>query len=135
MINLDTNVLLRVIVRDDVMQTPQAEAFLSLLTSEKPGYISLVSLAELTGVLRRFYRRTPVQIAAVVEGLLNSSELELEKSETIARALILFRAANAEWQDCLVAQSGLDAACEYTVTFDKNAAKLPGMRLLGGPSA
>ena len=130
MINLDTNVLLRVIVRDDAKQTPLAEAFLSLLTSKSPGYIRLVALGEVRGVLRRFYKRTPAQIAVVIEGLLNSTELELQESELVARTLLLFRNANTEWQDCLVAQSGLDAACEYTATFDKNAAKLPGMRLL-----
>lgn len=47
MIGLDTNVLVRYIMQDDVTQSAKASALLDALTVDAPGWLSLVSIVEL----------------------------------------------------------------------------------------
>ena len=131
MINLDTNVLLRSIIMDDRKQSPQAQMLLEALTTESPGFISLVALAETVWALVRTYAFTREQVAELIAALLDTSELRLQAAEDVARALQLFRDAKVSFADCLIASAGISAGCEYTATFDKKAARDLKMQNLG----
>ena len=131
MINLDTNVLLRSILMDDAVQSPQAEAFLESLSTNTPGFISLVALAEVVWSLVRLYGFTREQIAELVSALLETAELRLEAADAVLRALQLFQNANVSFADCLIASSGIAAGCEYTATFDRKAARDLQLQQLG----
>ena len=130
MIGLDTNVLARYIAEDDVSQTTAAAKIIESLSSESPGFVPLVVIAELVWVLQFSYRFTKHEIAEVVEKLLRSAELMIENAEIVAQALREFRASRADFADCLIERCAHAAGCQHTVTFDKRAATIANMRLI-----
>lgn len=130
MIGLDTNVLVRYVAQDDTMQSPKASAIIESLTSEEPGYVSLVSVVELVWVLTGCYSSTKSEICEVLETLLRTKELIVAQAETVWKALRQFKENNADFAHCLIACSGTEAGCDHTLTFDKGAASGCGMRLL-----
>jgi predicted nucleic-acid-binding protein len=130
MINLDTNVLVRLLIADDAEQSQKARAFVATLSPARPGYVSTVVIAETMGVLARYYKRSREELAALLESLLASAELYFEQLEVLVEALAIFRRSNVGFVDCLIERLGAAAACEYTVTFDQGAAKQAGMHLL-----
>ncbi len=115
---------------DDPVQSPKASALIQELTTEQPGYISLVALAEVVWSLVSIYAFTREQIAETVLAFLESAELRLEADEEVAQAHRLFLHAKASFSDCLIASAGMHARCDYTATFDQKAARDLGMRLL-----
>ena len=130
MISLDTNVLVRYIAQDDPKQSARATAVIDALSNEEPGFITLVSLVELVWVMQGCYNATKPEIAAILEMLLRTQELVVENAETAIKALTIFAGSKADFSDCLIERSANKAGCEYTVTFDGNAAKIAGMRLV-----
>jgi predicted nucleic-acid-binding protein len=56
--------------------------------------------------------------------------LVVERAEIVLQALRKFSASQADFADCLIERCGHAAECQYTVTFDRNAAKGAGMKLL-----
>lgn len=129
MIGLDTNVLVRFIAEDHPAQTAAAARLIDSLSADAPGYLSLVVIAELIWVLQFSYRFDKREIEKVLEGLLRSKELVLEKKETVSQALTRFRSSRADFADCLIERCARSAGCEHIFTFDKRAAA-SGMRLL-----
>ena len=129
MIGLDTNVLVRYLTQDDAPQSAAASRVIDALSSQSPGFLSLIVIVELVWVLQFSYRFNKQEIELVIDRLLRSSELVLERSELVAQALRKFRASRANFADCLIERCGHAAECEYVLTFDKNAA-VAGMRLL-----
>jgi predicted nucleic-acid-binding protein len=129
MIGLDTNILVRFITQDHPAQTAAATRLIDSLSSDAPGYLSLIVIAELIWVLQFSYRFDKQEIEKVIERLLRSKELILEKKDTVAQALTKFRTSRADFADCLIERCGRSAACQHVLTFDKNAAA-SGMRLL-----
>jgi predicted nucleic-acid-binding protein len=130
MIGLDTNVLLRFFLQDDPNQSVRSTALFDSLSPRNPGYISLVTLAELVWVFDRTYRKTRNEISALVKGLLESNELVLENHDSVAQALRRFDSSNADFSDCLIERLCAAAGCSRTMTFDVGAAKSAGMVLL-----
>jgi predicted nucleic-acid-binding protein len=129
MIGLDTNILVRFITQDHPAQSAAATRLVDSLSSDVPGYLSLVVIAELIWVLQFSYRFDKHEIERVIERLLRSKELILEKKDTVSQALTTFRTSRADFADCLIERCGRSAGCQHVVTFDKNAAA-SGMRLL-----
>jgi predicted nucleic-acid-binding protein len=129
MIGLDTNVLVRYLTKDDPAQTPIAVRVVRSLSSENPGFVSLVAAAELVWVLRISYGYERAEISRVLENLLQSQELVFEQAEVLDDAVRSFAAGNADFADFLIERSGHSAGCAYTATFDKRAASA-GMKLL-----
>ncbi|MFT4112365.1 PIN domain-containing protein [Silvibacterium sp.] len=130
MIGLDTNVLVRYLLKDDPEQVIRVRSLMHSLSVTNPGFISLITLAETAWVLSRTYSFDRDRIAEAISALLHTQELMLEQREAVRTALHAFEESRADFSDCLIAQLGHHAGCEYTVTFDRHAAKLPGMKLL-----
>ena len=99
------------------------------LSSELPGFLSLVVIAELVWVLQFSYHFKKHEIEYVVERLLRSKELIVERAEIASQALRKFHVSRANFADCLIERCGHAAECQYVLTFDKDAAAA-GMRLL-----
>lgn len=129
MIGLDTNILVRYITQDDPVQTEAAVKVIESLSSESPGFLSLVVVAELVWVLQFSYRFKKGEIELAVERLLRSKELILEDAEIVSQALSSFRVGRASFSDCLIERGGHAAKCSHTLTFDQRAVTT-GMRLL-----
>lgn len=131
MTGLDTTVIIRFLAQDDPVQSPLATRALSRLTKDQPGFISAVVLAEISCVLARAYKTPREDIARALEGLLRSAELTVENAEAAYRALGLYVAsASVDFADALIAETAALVGAGETVTFDRNAAKEAGMRLL-----
>jgi len=129
MIGLDTNILIRYLTHDDPEQTAAAVKLIDALSSESPGFLSLIVIVELVWVLEVSYRCKKEEIEQLLESLLRSKELVIEQAEVVWQALRKFSAGGADFADCLIERSGHAAECEYTLTFDRKAAGT-GMRLL-----
>jgi predicted nucleic-acid-binding protein len=130
MIGLDTNVLLRFFLQDDAHQSSKAAALMSSLSVTEPGFISIVTLAELIWVLGRSYRKPQDELVVFVRGLLDSQQLVVEHHEVVDQALCKFSGSTADFADCLIDRLGSAAGCSRTMTFDLNASKSVGMVLL-----
>jgi len=100
------------------------------LTSEKPGFIGLVSIAELGWVLNRTYRLSRAEFIRAMQILVSSEDLLIESESLVKEALVLFAASNADFGDCLISRSALSYGCLHVATFDRKAARTLGMRLL-----
>ena len=130
MIGLDTNILLRFFLQDDLLQSPRSTAFFDSLSPQNPGYVSLVTLVELVWVFDRTYRKPRNEISTLLRGLLDSNEVVLEKHDAVSQAVRKFDASNADFPDCLIERLCHSAGCTRTMTFDVNASKSTGMVLL-----
>lgn len=130
MIGLDTNVLVRYVAQDDAKQSPQATRLIESLTVDSPGYVGLVSLVELVWVLSGCYAASRDDIAAVLETLLRAKELVIADADSVWKALRLFKQSQADFADCLIERSAAASGCDHTATFDRDAAKHCGMRLI-----
>jgi predicted nucleic-acid-binding protein len=130
MIGLDTNVLVRYVAQDDAKQSPKATRLIESLTAESPGYVSLVSIVELVWVLTGCYALTKEEISEVLETLLRTKELIVANADIVWKAVRLFKAGKADFADCLIAISAQEASCNYTATFDRDAVKHCGMKMI-----
>jgi predicted nucleic-acid-binding protein len=123
---VDTNVLVRLITRDDSHQAASAERFI-----EKGAWVSVLALAEAAWVLTTVYQLNSKELATAIEMLLNHRDLVLQDSETIARSLELFRAKPAlGFSDCLMLQLARKAGHLPMGTFDRSLSKIEGTQKL-----
>jgi len=130
MIGLDTNVLVRYIMQDDVKQSPLATRLIESRSAESRGFVPLVSIVELFWVMSSAYELDRNQLVEALEGLLRTKELIVERAEIVWKALRVFRTANVDFADCLIERSAATMGCEKTMTFDRGAAKSAGMTLV-----
>jgi predicted nucleic-acid-binding protein len=129
-IGLDTNVLARYVMQDDARQSPRATRLIESLSAEAPGFVPVVTLVELVWVLSGSYGLNRVQVATVLETLLRSKELVIDRAEHVAQALSLYGTAGADFADALIERTATAAGCAATMTFDVGAAKVAGMTLV-----
>ena len=119
---VDTNVLVRLVTRDDTRQVAAAERFV-----ERGAWVSHLVLAEATWVLTSVYERGPGDIATAVDMLLNHQHLTLQDPDAVAAAVEQFRKRPAlGFSDCLVLEAARKAGHLPLGTFDRNLAKLDG---------
>ena len=130
MIGLDTNLIVRYIAQDDVVQSAKATQLIESLSIENQGFITLVSIVELVWVIQGCYKATKEECVAVLQTLLHTKEILLENAEVIVMATQRYAASNADFADCLIERSANYAKCTCTMTFDSNAAKTAGMLLV-----
>jgi predicted nucleic-acid-binding protein len=123
---VDTNLLVRVITRDDPQQLAAAEAYIS-----RGAWVSAVVLAETCWVLATVYGLGDEQLATVVEMLLSHEHFSLQDPEVIAAALQRFRLVQAPgFTDCLIVEIARKAGHLPVGTFDKQLGKLEGAERL-----
>lgn len=128
MIGLDTNVLVRYVLQDDPRQSPRASRLIESLSADEPGFVPVVALVELAWVLGSGYKLSREQLAAVLETLLRSKELVLDRADIVTQALNRFTTGGADFADALIERIAAAAGCEQTMTFDAGAIKAAGMR-------
>jgi len=126
-IGLDTNVLVRYLLRDDPVQAARAER--ELERNERFRIDSIV-LCELVWVLETGYGFSRTEIAAALERILATAQFEIESKDLALAALDDFRRSAADFSDCLIGRRNRAAGVAETVTFDRNLKGLEGFRLL-----
>lgn len=117
---IDTNVLVRLVTRDDENQVRSAEAFV-----EKGAWVSHVVLAETTWVLASAYALEHSAIAVAIEMLLNHSTLTVQDPDVVASALAHYqRKPSLGFSDCLVLEIARKTGHLPLGTFDKSLSQL-----------
>lgn len=130
MIGLDTNILIRYLTLDDPVQSAQAtEIIEQKLSVANPGFISIVTIAEIVWVLDRAYGFTDMEIAAAIERMLQVEVLIVEDRKEVFVATVALKQGRAAFADALIAELGVRAGCSHTLTFDKKALRLPAFKL------
>ena len=130
MIALDTNVLVRYLVRDDVQQAEAARALLDSLTAERPGYVCREVTVELVWVLERAYGFSRDRIATILDELVATEGLVIEEADDVARAAFRYRAGGAGFSDLMILAAAEGSGAHPLYTFDQKAARLEGVSLL-----
>jgi predicted nucleic-acid-binding protein len=126
MLAVDTNVLVRLLSRDDAKQVAAADAAIA-----KGAWVSQLVLAESIWVLGAIYERAPKQLIAALELLLAHESLVLQDADVVAAALLQFRAKPAlGFSDCLVLEIARKAGHLPLATFDKSLGRLTGTQRL-----
>jgi predicted nucleic-acid-binding protein len=123
-------VIVRYLVEDDPNQSAVATQLFDTFTVDAPGFVSAIALVELVWVLQSCYDADGEEVRGAIEGLLRSRELIIERAELIWQSLRVFTRGNADFADCVIERCGHAAGCDHTITFDQNAAKAAGMKLL-----
>jgi len=123
---VDTNLLLRLITRDDVKQVAAAEVFV-----ERGTWVSHLALVEATWVLSAVYERDAAAIATAVEMLLNHKTLTVQDSEVVSAALEHFRKRPVlGFSDCMLLEIARKAGHLPLGTFDRDLSRLPDAQRL-----
>ena len=126
MLAVDTNVLVRLLARDDAKQALAADEAVA-----GGAWISHLVLAEAIRVLDAVYARTPKQMIAALDLLLIHESLVLQDADVVNAALTQFGAKPAlGFSDCLVLEIARKAGHVPLATFDKALARLTGTRKL-----
>ena len=123
---VDTNVLVRLIARDNPQQATAAETFVA-----RGAWVSHLVLAETLWVLESVYALDAEQRATAVEMLLHHRHLTLQDPDVVAAALAHFRRKpSLGFSDCLVLAIAQKAGHLPLGTLDRELAKLDGAERL-----
>ena len=131
MIALDTNVLVRYLVRDDERQAESARALLESLTTDRPGYACREVVVELVWVLERAYGVSRKRIATILQELVATQSLVVEAGDDVARVAFRYGAGGPGFSDLMVLAAAERSGARPLYTFDRKAARLEGVELLG----
>ena len=93
------------------------------------GFISVVAMVETAWVLERAYGLGDADIAAAIERVLQAAELIAENEQQGFAAMIALKEGRGSFAGALIGALGQRAGCEFTVTFDRKALRLPGFAL------
>jgi len=127
MIGLDTNVLVRFLVRDDEQQYERARRRIRREAHEgTPACISLVVLLETEWALRSRYELSKAEILGAFSALLSAPDLIFEDESAVEEALFVWQDSGAQFADCLIGARYRTLGGGATATFDQGALKLPG---------
>jgi predicted nucleic-acid-binding protein len=127
MIGLDTNVLVRYLVRDDQLQFERARRLINReISTGEPVLVDLLVLLETEWVLRSRYELTKAQIIGAVSGLLDSAEVNFEDEPSVEHAVYAWKDSTVEFADCLINARNRRLGCRATATLDGRALKLDG---------
>ena len=130
MIALDTNVLVRYLVRDDIEQAEAARSLLESLTVDRPGYVCREVIVEVVWVLERAYGYSRDQIATILEELVATEELIIESADDVGRAASSYRTGGAGFSDLMILAASERVGAYSLYTFDQKAARLEGATLV-----
>ena len=127
MLAIDTNVLVRFLVRDDEVRFDKACRLIKREgAAGRPIFISLLVLLETEWVLRSRYGLSKKLMLSALSGLLDADDVVLENEPVIEEALFLWKEATADFADCLIGAQHRRLGCRATASFDAKALKLPG---------
>jgi len=127
MLGIDTNVLVRYLVRDDQSQYERARRLINReVNIGEPVLVSLLVLLETEWVLRSRYELAKADIVAAFSALLETVEIAFEDEPSVEHAIYSWKDSAAEFADCLIGARNRRLGCRATATFDGKALKLDG---------
>ena len=131
MIGIDTNVLVRYLTQDEPIQAAEATYFLETVCQPNQlGFVSLVTLVELSWVLGKSYKYDKSTLLNVLYHLFSTETLHIENEGLAWEAYWDYKNGSADFADYVLGRVNQQHGCIYTATFDQKAAKNPHFRLL-----
>ena len=127
---LDTNVLVRFLVRDNPEQAEAARTLLEGLTTDNPGFICREVMLEVVWVLERSYRFSREQIAGIVIELIDTDTLVIEDDNDVAQCAIAYRQGGVDFSDLLILAAANRVGAQPLHTFDRRLSRLQGTALV-----
>ena len=128
---LDTNILARHLLRDDRDQTVAVDALLKRAAAAgELLVVGLLTLMETEWVLRSRAGLDKRRILDAFEQLLEVRDIAFESELVVEQALDWFENGKADFADCLMIAQYQHTGCDTMLTFDAEAAKIPGGELL-----
>jgi predicted nucleic-acid-binding protein len=132
MLGVDTNVLVRFLVRDNEAKFEKARKLIKReVAAGRRIFVSQLVLLETEWVLRSRYRLPKSLIIEAISGLLDATDVRFEDEQAIEEALFIWKDTTAEFADCLIGAQNRRLGCRATATFDVKASKLPGFIAAG----
>jgi predicted nucleic-acid-binding protein len=130
-IGLDTNVLLRFLVKDDEAQGERsARAIRQASTRGEPVFLGPIVLCEMVWVLTSRYRYAKPEIVRALTEILDADGFEIADRDTVRAAVDDYRAHKADFADCLIGRTNQAAGCRETMTFERRLKSLQTFRAL-----
>jgi predicted nucleic-acid-binding protein len=127
MLGVDTNVLVRFLIRDDEAQFEKARKLIKReVAAGRRVFVSQLVLLETEWVLRSRYGLSKSQIVGAISGLLDAGDIRFEDEPAIEEALFIWKDRTAGFADCLIGSRNRRLGCRATVTLDAKASRLPG---------
>lgn len=131
MIAIDTNLLVRFLVVDDLPQAEKVRTFFKTLEANKDRcFVSDAVILELIWVLESAYDYSREEIAKALEALAQLDVLKLQSDTLLPNVCQDIRTTGLEPSDALISRLALQARCDHVLTFDKRAAGHPSFRLM-----
>jgi|AntRauTorckE6833_2_1112554.scaffolds.fasta_scaffold00658_19 predicted nucleic-acid-binding protein len=127
--SIDTNILIRYLVRDDESQFRKVIELLKEY-QESTLTINIPVIMESCWVLRSTYNYSKNELIETYRLLLKTKGLNIQSNKTVELALDEYEKSNADFEDCLIAVVNEISNQVPTFTFDKKASKLKRMKLL-----
>ncbi len=120
MIAIDTNVLARLLVKDDAAQTRKVvNLFRRLDADGDRAHVSDIVMCELVWVLRSSYGFSREQIMSTIKQVLAARQLVFDSPDRLLRALSAFEVGRGDVADYVIREDAKAAGCDSVVTFDK----------------
>src|SRR5580693_1868939 len=127
MLGIDTNVLVRYLVRDDQLQYEKARRLIDREVSKgEPVLVSLLVLLETEWVLRSRYALAKTDVLATFSALLDTADLAFEDEPSVENEIYSWKESTVDFADCLIEARNRRLGCRATATFDASAQKLGG---------
>jgi predicted nucleic-acid-binding protein len=127
MLGIDTNVLVRFLVRDDEAQFERARRLIKReVSAGRRVFVNQLVIMETEWVLRSRYAVSKHQIIEALSGLLDAADVQFEDEPAMEQALFLWKDTAADFADCLIGAKNRRLGCRATASFDAKASKLPG---------
>lgn len=130
-IGVDTNILVRLFVKDDARQFASVARLVGDLKDDDVFFINTVVLIETFWTLSKRYGYQKHQLLALAQALLERGDVEVDQYEAVGNAINISRLMGADISDALIGELNRLSGCDRTLTFDIKAANaVPGMELL-----
>lgn len=130
MVGVDTNILVRYIVRDVSEQVEAADKLLESFTVDAQGYVPREVVIEVIWVLSRSYGFNRTEIANVILDLVDTESLVVESADDIVHAAVAYARGDGDFADLMILVAARRAGCETLYIFDRKFARLHGVTLL-----
>lgn len=127
MLGVDTNVLVRYLVRDDEAQFEKARKLIKReVAAGRHVFVSQLVLLETEWALRSRYALPKNLIMTTISGLLEATDVRFEDEPSVEEALFIWKDTAAAFADCLIGARNRRLGCRATATFDAKVSRLPG---------
>ena len=131
MIGIDTNIIVRLLTRDDPEQFDAAVRLVKTSGPDRPLFVNPIVIAETIWVLERIYKTDRAMARRQVAGLLDTVEIKVPETMLTGSWSEWLQSPHPDFSDVVIAGLNSENGCETTMTFDRKAAQsVPGMELL-----